>query len=273
MHIKKTIEFLRRRIPLVCILLFICTAWIFAECKYKFSNLASVLLLRLDEPPEYTKASIKKNPGRKKYAPRETVTGLRNAQRKAGIILEKKDWDRLPPEYRLQDYPADFIADTCLKDWAMLARAEKDAALPPPDVKKVFTSKLPAPWQCKRFTILKGELNLTRVKGLQKEIWLASTLHSADAISNAKLLITCDGMLTVYFNGREIYQTKKSQTFQRGILPATATIQKGKNTLLLKWTHTKKQKRLRIRIADYEDNPLHFKGSDEAWFNPAEKQK
>jgi hypothetical protein len=136
MGIKKTVEFLRGRLPLICLLLFICAAWIFAECKYNLSNVASVLLLRLDEPPGYTKASIKKQSGKKKYAPRETITGLRNAQRKAGTILEKKDWDRLTPVYQQQEFPAEFIADTCLKDWAMLAGT-------PEDIKELFTEKLP----------------------------------------------------------------------------------------------------------------------------------
>lgn len=270
---KKVIEFLRGRLPLICILLFVAMAWGFAEYKYKISNMASLLLLRLDEPPEYTKESIKKNPGKKKYAPKETVTGLRNAQRKAGVILEKKNWDRMTPVYRQQEYPADFIADTCLKDWAMLSRDPANTAIPSPDPAKLFTGKLAPEWQCKRFTILKGELNLTRVKGLQKEIWLAATLHTLDAIDHAKLLITCDGALTVYFNGKEMYQTKKDLVFQRGITPVNVTMTKGNNTILLKWTHTKKQKRLRIRITDHEDLPLNFKGADEDWINPAAKKR
>ena len=266
MRIKKTVEFLRGRLPLICLLLFICTAWIFAECKYKLSNLASVLLLRLDEPPEYTKASIKKQSGKKKYAPRETVTGLRNAQRKAGTILEKKAWDRLAPVYQQQESPAEFIADTCLKDWAMLAGT-------PDDITKLFTEKLPGAWQCKRFTILKGELNLTRIKNLPAEIWLASRLNAIDVIPNGKLLITCDGTLTVYFNGQAVSQpAKKASVFQRGIIPVTVTINKGENTLLLKWTPAKKQKRLRIRITDHEDAPLYFKGSDENWIKPEVKK-
>ena len=273
MGIKKAVEFLRARLPLICLLLFICTAWIFAECKYKLSNLASVLLLRLDEPPEYTKASIKKQTGKKKYAPRETVTGLRNAQRKAGTILEKKEWDRLTPVYQQQELPAEFIADTCLKDWAMLTRNPADTALPAPDAIQLFTEKLPPEWQCKRFTILKGELNLTRVKGLQKEIWLASRLNAIDTIPNGKLLITCDGTLTVYFNGKAVSQpAKKAHVFQRGIIPVTVTMKKGENTLLLKWTPAKKQKRLRIRITDHEDAPLYFKGSDENWIKPEVKK-
>lgn len=268
----KTIEFLRGRLPLICLLLFVGTAWGFAEYKYKVSHIASVMLLRLDEPPEYTKESLKKNPGKKKYAPKETITGLRNAQRKAGVILEKKNWDRQTPVYEQQEYPANFIADTCLKDWAMLSRNPADAALPAPDTAKLFSGPLSSAWQCKRFTILKGELNLTRVKNLQKEIWLAATLNTLDEIKNAKLLLTCDGALTVYFNGKEVYQTKKDLVFQRGITPVSVTMNKGTNTLLMKWTHTKKQKRLRLRIADYEDTPLYFKGADEDWINPAAKK-
>lgn len=270
MQIRKTVEFLRGRLPLICLLLFICTAWIFAECKYKLSNLASVLLIRLDEPPEYTKASIKKQSGKKKYAPRETVTGLRNAQRKAGTILEKKEWDRLAPIYQQQETPAEFIADTCLKDWAMRSI---DPAKTAPDAKSLFAGKLPPEWQCKRFTILKGELNLTRVKGLQKEIWLASRLHALDIIENGKLLITCDGTFTVYFNGKAMNQPeKKARVFQRGIIPITVTMKKGENTLLIKWTPAKKQKRLRIRITDHEDAPIYFKGSDENWIKPEVKK-
>ena len=266
MGIKKTVEFLRGRLPLICLLLFICAAWIFAECKYKLSNVASVLLLRLDEPPEYTKASIKKQSGKKKYAPREPITGLRNAQRKAGTILEKKDWDRLTPVYQQQEFPAEFIADTCLKDWAMLAGT-------PEDITKLFTEKLPQAWQCKRFTILKGELNLTRIKNLPGEIWLAARLNAIDIIPNGKLLITCDGTLTVYFNGKTVSQpAKKAHVFQRGIIPVTVTMNKGENTLLLKWTPAKKQKRLRIRITDHEDAPLYFKGSDENWIKPEVKK-
>ena len=78
--------------------------------------------------------------------------------------------------------------------------------------------------------------------------------------------------LTVYFNGKEVYQTKKDLVFQRGITPVSVTMNKGTNTLLMKWTHTKKQKRLRLRIADYEDTPLYFKGADEDWINPAAKK-
>ena len=274
MSISKTTwkDFIRQRIVSICLLLFIAGAWCCAEWKFALSDMASSLLIRFDEPPEYTRTPNSPKPGKKKsYAPRETLRGLHQAQRQAGVLLVRSDAaDRRIPVNPESLESCRFIVDTCLRDWAV-------TVADPQDVIPVCADGIcPDGWTAYRFTEIKGDINVRRAcpGGVPagKEIRLLTVLKAENAREHAKLLVKADGFVTVHLNGKTVLASgKKPFSFRSNYRAVTVPLQAGDNVLFIQMKAGGKVQKLQVRLTDHEDTPLNFRGDENSLWQPVAK--
>lgn len=267
-------------VPLFFIFAFLLISWFFISFRAPLGSVFLKLLIRTDEAP--LPGSFAKRPAKKeKQTPRPnslTVAGAAKAGSKAGTVLRNGHWNGKAPLAEEQEASSGFIADSCLKNWAVLGPVPLKDGLQTPLTDPVFGApdheisceKLrPAEWSNRIFTDSKGILDLQKLLPARKTppgqtdaFCLMLTFDIKKAEPRAHILVSYDGLLRVLLDGREIHPAGKSLKAQKYIhekpFAAPVELTGGIHTLLLKSFSAGKARRLRVRLVGQDDTPLFF---------------